>query len=359
MLPRPSRCSARTPATKTQSVKHSCFLFFLGSLLPAIFLVATGYVTCATPYVGVVMLAIAVGFSGFQYGGFLVNHVDIAPRYAGLLFGISNTAATLPGIIAPYTIGKITTNVSQHLRTRRVCCLCIFEILFPSNESSSRNVASLYFKLSDKRSFHFETRPMNSSNRVRACVRARVCVCLREPWGMRVCGCMCVCVYVCMCVCVYVCMYVCVYVCMCVCVYVCMCVCVYVRCYYVTVLFTWTKTWHETRRKRHQPNRQRLLKNKRSSVLIQRSTPSSRWHVTLRLTWLCRFLLQPQRISGEFRSLLLQFSQLFERDLARNSDIYLWTNCFVSTPRLARWIFKTATRGDREFYRIHSSNWRH
>ncbi|KAK2181869.1 hypothetical protein NP493_378g02034 [Ridgeia piscesae] len=85
----------------------------LGSLLPAIFLVATGYVTCATPYVGVVMLAIAVGFSGFQYGGFLVNHVDIAPRYAGLLFGISNTAATLPGIIAPYTIGKITTNQTQ------------------------------------------------------------------------------------------------------------------------------------------------------------------------------------------------------------------------------------------------------
>lgn len=85
----------------------------LGNLLPAVFLVATGYVTCATPYMGVVMLAFAVGFSGFQYSGFVINHVDIAPRFAGLLFGISNTAATLPGIIAPYTIGKITSNQTQ------------------------------------------------------------------------------------------------------------------------------------------------------------------------------------------------------------------------------------------------------
>ncbi|KAI0235353.1 Sialin [Lamellibrachia satsuma] len=85
----------------------------LGNVLPAIFLVATGYVTCATPYLGVVLLATAVGFSGFQYSGFLINHVDIAPPFAGLLFGISNTAATLPGIIAPYTIGKITSDQTQ------------------------------------------------------------------------------------------------------------------------------------------------------------------------------------------------------------------------------------------------------
>ena len=41
----------------------------------------------------------------------MVNHVDIAPPFAGLLFGISNTAATLPGFMAPYAIGRLTTNV--------------------------------------------------------------------------------------------------------------------------------------------------------------------------------------------------------------------------------------------------------
>jgi len=32
-------------------------------------------------------------------GGWGVNHLDVAPRYAGILMGISNSFATLPGII--------------------------------------------------------------------------------------------------------------------------------------------------------------------------------------------------------------------------------------------------------------------
>ena len=61
--------------------------------------------------------AVCFALSGFQYSGVMVNHVDIAPQYAGVLFGISNTAATLPGIAAPYVIGVITSNVSR-TRTR-------------------------------------------------------------------------------------------------------------------------------------------------------------------------------------------------------------------------------------------------
>ena len=40
-------------------------------------------------------------------GGFGVNHLDIAPRYAGVLMGLSNTAATIPGIIGVYVSGLI------------------------------------------------------------------------------------------------------------------------------------------------------------------------------------------------------------------------------------------------------------
>ena len=36
---------------------------------------------------------------------------DIAPAYAGIIFGISNTFATLPGIISPYIAGALTTEV--------------------------------------------------------------------------------------------------------------------------------------------------------------------------------------------------------------------------------------------------------
>lgn len=32
------------------------------------------------------------GCLGFSRGGFSVNHMDIAPKYAGMVMGISNTA---------------------------------------------------------------------------------------------------------------------------------------------------------------------------------------------------------------------------------------------------------------------------
>lgn len=36
---------------------------------------------------------------------------DIAPAYTGIVFGISNTFATLPGIISPYIVGALTEKV--------------------------------------------------------------------------------------------------------------------------------------------------------------------------------------------------------------------------------------------------------
>ena len=43
----------------------------------------------------------------FVTGGFAVNHMDVAPRYAGTLMGITNTAGTIPGIVGVYVTGLI------------------------------------------------------------------------------------------------------------------------------------------------------------------------------------------------------------------------------------------------------------
>lgn len=52
-------------------------------------------------------------YSGCCYGGgFMLSANDIAPAYAGIIFGISNTFATLPGIISPYIVGALTEKVS-------------------------------------------------------------------------------------------------------------------------------------------------------------------------------------------------------------------------------------------------------
>ena len=85
----------------------------LGNFFPAVLLVGTGYITCENPYIAVAVLSMAVGFSGFQFPGVMVNHVDIAPPFSGILFGFSNIFATLSGVFAPYVVGRVTTNVSS------------------------------------------------------------------------------------------------------------------------------------------------------------------------------------------------------------------------------------------------------
>lgn len=50
---------------------------------------------------------------GGIYSGYVVNHIDIAPNYAGTLYGITNAIATIPGWLAPMTVGALTNgNVS-------------------------------------------------------------------------------------------------------------------------------------------------------------------------------------------------------------------------------------------------------
>lgn len=40
--------------------------------------------------------------------GFNVNHLDIAPRYASILMGISNGMGTLSGMVCPLIVGAMT-----------------------------------------------------------------------------------------------------------------------------------------------------------------------------------------------------------------------------------------------------------
>lgn len=43
-----------------------------------------------------------------MFCGFLSNHIDIAPSYAGTLMALTNTAATIPGIIVPLFVAHMT-----------------------------------------------------------------------------------------------------------------------------------------------------------------------------------------------------------------------------------------------------------
>jgi len=73
-----------------------------------IFMAITAYMM--TPVAAVILLTLAVGIGGFSWAGFSVNMLDMAPQYAGIIMGVSNTFATIPGIVSP----SITGYIVQH-----------------------------------------------------------------------------------------------------------------------------------------------------------------------------------------------------------------------------------------------------
>ncbi|XP_036411328.1 sialin isoform X1 [Megalops cyprinoides] len=82
-----------------------------GLLLPAAFLVAVGYVGCSG-VLAVTFLTLSTSLGGTSAAGVFINQIDIAPRYAGVLLGITNTFGTIPGVVAPIVMGYLTKDHS-------------------------------------------------------------------------------------------------------------------------------------------------------------------------------------------------------------------------------------------------------
>ncbi|XP_025953842.2 sodium-dependent phosphate transport protein 3-like isoform X1 [Dromaius novaehollandiae] len=84
----------------------------LGMLLPAVCLVAVPYIGCS-PTAAVVLLTLALTIISMTGAGININHIDIAPRYAGFLLGITNTFGIVAGIIAPTAVGLLISQDPQ------------------------------------------------------------------------------------------------------------------------------------------------------------------------------------------------------------------------------------------------------
>ncbi|XP_062706661.1 sialin [Aedes albopictus] len=79
----------------------------IASVVPMCCLLALCYIGCNRG-AAVALMTLGITSIGGMFCGFLSNHIDIAPNYAGTLMAITNTAATLPGITVPIFVGQIT-----------------------------------------------------------------------------------------------------------------------------------------------------------------------------------------------------------------------------------------------------------
>lgn len=76
--------------------------------MAAVFVLAVGYSPNST--MGIAFLCIGVGITGVNATGYAVNLLDIAPRFAGVIMGITNVFGSLPGFLSPQIVGIITVN---------------------------------------------------------------------------------------------------------------------------------------------------------------------------------------------------------------------------------------------------------
>ncbi|XP_065161518.1 sialin [Atheta coriaria] len=91
---------------------------FISSFIPMLCFMAMIYIGCMK-YVAVILMTITVTVIGGMFSGFLSNHIDIAPNFAGTLMALTNTAATIPGIIVPLFVGELTQK-DPSLRSWRI-----------------------------------------------------------------------------------------------------------------------------------------------------------------------------------------------------------------------------------------------
>eukprot|EP00038_Savillea_parva_P007854 m.172914 g.172914 ORF g.172914 m.172914 type:complete len:545 (+) comp13610_c0_seq1:313-1947(+) len=99
--------AARANGVRTVIVRKVCQA--VGLVVMGGGLLAVAYLDHLTTTTAMVLLCVAMSGNGVGNSGWLVNHLDIAPPYAGLLMGITNTFGTVPGFIAPLVTDMITT----------------------------------------------------------------------------------------------------------------------------------------------------------------------------------------------------------------------------------------------------------
>ncbi|KAJ8939349.1 hypothetical protein NQ318_005710 [Aromia moschata] len=81
----------------------------IGLVGPALFLAI--FCVVDNLALAIILVSISMGLSASNSAGHLSNHVDVAPNHAGTTFAISNTIATIPGILCgPVTASLVTAS---------------------------------------------------------------------------------------------------------------------------------------------------------------------------------------------------------------------------------------------------------
>ncbi|XP_022916498.1 putative inorganic phosphate cotransporter [Onthophagus taurus] len=114
----------------------------VGMIGPAISLFILGILKNPSPAVAVTLLIAAVGLNSAIFCGFQVNHMDIAPTYAGTTMGFTNGFGNIFAIVAPLVVELIVKDESDESQWNTVFFIAggiyvvvnIFYVIFGSGK---------------------------------------------------------------------------------------------------------------------------------------------------------------------------------------------------------------------------------
>ncbi len=112
-----------------------------GMLGAAVFLVLAS--TINTALEAMLLISGAMGLLSLTYAGFAPNALEIAPNYSGVLAGITNTAATIPGIVGIMATGWLVDVTGTYGSAFALAAgLCVFAALVWLLYATARPVVS-------------------------------------------------------------------------------------------------------------------------------------------------------------------------------------------------------------------------
>ncbi|KAH8340020.1 hypothetical protein KR067_006338, partial [Drosophila pandora] len=82
----------------------------IGQWGPMACLIGLGYMTADEKSWAILLLTLAVGINAGCSCGYLINHIDLSPNFAGPMMGVTNGIAGITSIVAPLVVGGILTN---------------------------------------------------------------------------------------------------------------------------------------------------------------------------------------------------------------------------------------------------------
>ncbi|XP_060518437.1 putative inorganic phosphate cotransporter [Cylas formicarius] len=96
--------------TLTQSRKLAQIL---GSVIPSGLLIWLAFVAENQKTLAVCLMNISLGFLAVEQYGSLINHIDISPKYAGVLLSIENSISTVVSLSAPLFVQYFVTDLTD------------------------------------------------------------------------------------------------------------------------------------------------------------------------------------------------------------------------------------------------------